>query len=197
VQNAIKAETLPELIADVDRPGFTMLLGGDPSWIDGDQLRTAGRPGRRRVLTALSYLMNDGGDFGIALIDQALLTEQGILNLARKTEPFFAWPRAEVAEGTDGLPARPLWGLHGLNEDVIGVRPALVGARRFADVHVPPRIKFVSLRITSSRLLPGRKQNSFSHYLQLAQSPSSKINNIAAGDCASAIQFPQGTRRLG
>jgi len=33
VQNAIKAETLPELIADVDRPGFTMLLGRDPSWI--------------------------------------------------------------------------------------------------------------------------------------------------------------------
>ena len=64
VQNAIKAETLPELIADVDRPGFTMLLGRDPSWIDGDQLRTGGRPWRRRVLTALSYLMNDGGDFG-------------------------------------------------------------------------------------------------------------------------------------
>jgi hypothetical protein len=50
------------------------------------------------ILTALSYLTNDGGDFGIALIDQALLTEQSILNLARKPEPFFAWPRAEVAE---------------------------------------------------------------------------------------------------
>ena len=98
MQNAIKAETLPELIADVDRPGFTMLLGRDPSWIDGDQLRTGGRPWRRRVLTALSYLMNDGGNFGIALIDQTLLTEQSILNLARQTEPFFAWPRAEIAE---------------------------------------------------------------------------------------------------
>ena len=46
-----------------------MLLGRDPGWIDGDQLRAAGRPGRRGVLTALSYLMNDGGDFGIVVID--------------------------------------------------------------------------------------------------------------------------------
>jgi hypothetical protein len=36
VQNAVKAETLPELISDVDRPGFTMLLGRDPGRIDGD-----------------------------------------------------------------------------------------------------------------------------------------------------------------
>ena len=64
MQNAVKTETLPDLLSQVDRPGFTMLLGRDLSWIDGDQLRTAGRPGRRRVLTALSYLMNDGGDFG-------------------------------------------------------------------------------------------------------------------------------------
>ena len=75
-----------------------MLLGRDPGWIDSDQLRAVRRPGWPGVLTALSYLMNDGGDFGIALIDQALLTEQSILNLVRKPEPFFAWPRAEIAE---------------------------------------------------------------------------------------------------
>ena len=98
MQNAIKVETLPELISNMDRPGFTMLLGRDPRWIDGDQLRTVRRPGWWGVVTALPYLMNDGGDFGIAVINQALLTEQGILNLARKTEPFFAWPRAEIAE---------------------------------------------------------------------------------------------------
>jgi hypothetical protein len=102
VQNAIKAETLPELISNVDRPGFTMLLGCDPRGIDSDQFRAA-RGLQWGILTALSYLTNDGGDFGVTLIDQALLTKQSILNLARKLEPFFAWPRAEVAEGTDGL----------------------------------------------------------------------------------------------
>jgi hypothetical protein len=75
-----------------------MLLGRDPGWIDSDQLRAVRRPGWRGVLTAISYLINDGGDFGIALINQALLTEQGILNLARKTEPLLAWQRAEIAE---------------------------------------------------------------------------------------------------
>ena len=98
MQNAVKTETLPELISDVDWPGFAMLLGRDPGWIDSDQLRAVRRPGWRGVLTALSYLINDGGDFGIAVINQALLTEQSILNLARQTEPFFAWPRAEIAE---------------------------------------------------------------------------------------------------
>jgi hypothetical protein len=38
VQNAVKTETLPELISDVDRASFTMLLGRDPGWIDGDFL---------------------------------------------------------------------------------------------------------------------------------------------------------------
>ena len=75
-----------------------MLLGRNPGWIDGDQLRAVRRPAWWGVLTVLSYLMNDGGNFGIALIDQTLLTEQSILNLARQTEPFFAWPRAEIAE---------------------------------------------------------------------------------------------------
>jgi hypothetical protein len=36
-QNTIKIETLPELRADVNWSRFTMLLGGDPRWIDSDQ----------------------------------------------------------------------------------------------------------------------------------------------------------------
>jgi hypothetical protein len=81
----------------MDRPGFTMLLGRDPRGIDGDQLRAPSGL-QWGILTALSYLTNDGGDLGIVLIDEALLTEQRILNLARKLEPFFAEPRAEVAQ---------------------------------------------------------------------------------------------------
>ena len=46
-----------------------MLLGRDPGWIDSDQLRAGRRPGWQGVLTALSYLINNGGDFGIALIN--------------------------------------------------------------------------------------------------------------------------------
>jgi len=55
VQNAVKTEALPELISDVNWPGFAMLLGRDPGWIDSDQLRAVRRPGWRGILTALSY----------------------------------------------------------------------------------------------------------------------------------------------
>ena len=139
VQNTVKIETLPELKADMDRPGFTMLLSGDPRRIDGDQLPAAGRL-RWRLLPSLLHLTKDGVDFGIALIDEATLTKQSIFDLARKTEPLFARPWAEVAERANRFLARPLWGLHRLDQDVIGVRPAFVGAGRFADIHLSPRL---------------------------------------------------------
>lgn len=131
VQNAVKIETLPELVADVDRPGFTVLLGCDPRWIDGNQLPMTGGSRRllRGVLAVLSHMTNDLGDFGIGLIDQALLTKQSILDLAREAEPLFARPWAEIAKRTNALLAWPLWGLHKLDQDVVGIRPAFVGAR--------------------------------------------------------------------
>jgi len=36
-QNAVELDALPELMADVDRAGFTMALGGDARWIHLDQ----------------------------------------------------------------------------------------------------------------------------------------------------------------
>jgi hypothetical protein len=42
-QNAVEFEALPELVADMDRAGLAMALGGDPRRIDLDQ-RTAAAP---------------------------------------------------------------------------------------------------------------------------------------------------------
>src|SRR5215469_9076309 len=93
---------------------------------------------------------------------------------------------------SDGLLARPLWGLHGLNEDVIGVRPAFVGASRLADVHVPPRIKFVSLRIIQSWLLPGRKSNIFSHYFAVGSIPIEQNQQHSCGGPSLRAPIPTG-----
>src|SRR5215469_6883476 len=98
---------------------------------------------------------------------------------------------------SDGLLARPLWGLHGLNEDVIGVRPALVGAHRFADVHVPPRIKFVSLRITPSRLLPGRRRNIFSHYFAVGSIPIEQNQQHSRSRRRLRAPIPTGHEEVG
>src|SRR5262245_56626516 len=136
-----------------------MLLGGDPRRIDGDQLAVASSPGRLRwgLVTLLSHLTNDGGDFGVAPINQALLTEQSIFVLAREPEPFFARPWAEIAKRTDGLLARHFRGLRRLHQDVLGVRPAFVSPGRFADVHGPPRIissHYESVRPTTNHMKP-------------------------------------------
>src|SRR5215467_10219292 len=93
---------------------------------------------------------------------------------------------------SDGLLARPLWGLHGLNEDVVGVRPALVGASRFADVHVRPRIKFVSLRIIQTWLLPGRRSNIFSHYFAVGSIPIEQNQQHSCGGPSLQAPIPTG-----
>src|SRR5262252_3217535 len=142
MQNAIKTETLPELIADVDRSGFTVLLGGDSRRVDGDRLLVAAG---RSVVASLAHLTNNVGDFGIVLIDQALLPDQSIFDFACEPEPLLTRPWAEVAERADGLLARPLRGQHGLDQDVIGVSPAFVGPARFADVHNSTANQFVPL----------------------------------------------------
>jgi hypothetical protein len=77
-----------------------------------------------------------------------------------------------------------------------GVRPALVGARRFCGCTCNTANQ-VRLTTNHIKLAFGEDQIFLVTILPLAQSPSSKINNIAAVDCASGLQFPRGMRRSG
>ena len=131
-QNAVEAEALPELMADVDRAGFTVALGGDARGIDLDQ-RPAGRPRqrrRRRNLAAVGascpHPPDNVGDFAISGIEQIVLADQRIFDLARQLEPFRARSRAQIAERADRLLARAFGGVDGLHQHIIGVRLALV-----------------------------------------------------------------------
>lgn len=143
-QNAVELEALPELIADMDRTGLTMPLGGDARWIHLDQ-GCAGcsrrcRRGRRDLVAVVggascAHSTNNVGDFVVGRIEQIVLTDQGILDLARKLEPFRARSRAQVAERADRLLARAVRGVDGLHQYIIGVRPALIRPNRLADVH--------------------------------------------------------------
>ncbi len=98
-QNAVEVEALPELMADVDRTGFTVALGGDARGVDLDQ-RPAGRPRRRRRrnLAAIGpcgpHSPDKVGDFTVGGIEQIVLTDQRVFDLARELEPFCAWSRA-------------------------------------------------------------------------------------------------------
>jgi len=126
----------------MDRAGFPMALGGDARRIDCDQ-PAAGCLRRRRALIAAARVLgaprphptNDVGDLAVVWLEQIALTDQRVLDLARELEPLSARPRAQVAERADGVLARPFRGMHRLHQKVIGVRPALVGANRSADVH--------------------------------------------------------------
>ena len=145
-QDAVEFEAVPELMADMDRTGLAVALGGDARGIDFDQRAAAGRPRRRRralpaaalfVAAPRPHPMNDVGDFALIAVEQTALTEEGVFDLAREFDPRLARPRAQIAERTNRLLSRSLRGVDGLDQHVIGVRPAVVGANRFADVHVP------------------------------------------------------------
>ena len=119
-------------------------------------------------------MTNDGGDFAIALIDQAPLTEQRIFDLAREPEPLLARPRAEVTERADCLLPWSLRGTDRLDEQIVGVDLLLVTLDRLPDEHedlysrnpervlsslflptrhIPPR-KIKHLRYSASRIPP-------------------------------------------
>src|ERR1700731_2969731 len=161
-QDAVEFEAAPELVADMDRAGLAMALGGDARGIDFDQRAAAGRPRRRRrralpaaalfVAPPRPHPMNDVGDFALIGVDEMALTDEGVLDLARQLDPRLARPRAQIAERTNRLLSRSLRGVDGLDQHVIDVDPAVVGANRFADVHVP---------LYSTKLLVGQHKYSF------------------------------------
>src|SRR5215469_10643399 len=62
-----------------------------------------------------------------------------MFELVGEIEPLLARSGAQVAERADGLLARPVGGLHRLDEDIIGIGLAFVAAHRAADIHVSLR----------------------------------------------------------
>ena len=88
------------------------------------------------LLLQLAHEANDLGDLGVVKVEEIVLTDESILDLAREFEPVLARPRAQIAERADGFLSRPLRRMDGLEQHVIGVRPALVGATRLAVAHV-------------------------------------------------------------
>lgn len=161
-QDLAQAETVPELVADMDRTGFAMVLGGDPTRVDGDVLTLrSGRPAGGWRAVGLAERNRGGGDLwrrqercriggrrlaGAGFCDKTVerrvarpqqvgLSSQGVFEFAGEREPFLVRSGLEVAKRADGLLARSRGRLHGLDEDIIGVGLALIGARRTADVH--------------------------------------------------------------
>src|ERR1700738_4767985 len=80
---------------------------------------------------------NHVSDRRIIRVEQIALTNQRVLDLARKLEPLIPRSRCQVAERTNRLLTRSLRGMDRLHQHVVRIRPAVVGANRFADVHVP------------------------------------------------------------
>src|SRR2546422_295525 len=79
---------------------------------------------------------DEGAINRLSVITQASPHNEGVLDLARKLEPLFAPPRAQVTERANRLLARPLRGQDGLHQHIVGVGLALVEPTRFADIHV-------------------------------------------------------------
>src|SRR5262249_18710764 len=73
-------------------------------------------------------------------------------------EPLFARPRAEVAERTDRLLARPVRRHDGLHQHIVGVGLAFVSANRSADIHAHYESQLSFQRKD--------KMDIFSHYFQ-------------------------------
>src|SRR5262252_8307912 len=104
----------------------------------------------RLISSPRSQAGNNLGDFVSIAIEQVILTDERVLDFAGELEPLLARPRAEVAERTDRLLAWPFRRHHGLDQHVVGVGLAVIGATRFADVHVAPRITRVSKCCTTN-----------------------------------------------
>ena len=77
-----------------------------------------------------------------------MLTRERPSDLARKLEPVFAWPRAEVAERANRLLCQPLQRHDGLHQQMVGVGLAVVHPTRFTDIHA-------TLCITQIAEIPG------------------------------------------
>ena len=84
-QNAIKLQTTPELMADMDRAGLPMQFSADAAGINFDQRTAAAGCARsspglavptRIVLSPLTRPINDVGDFGVPGLDQIALTDE-------------------------------------------------------------------------------------------------------------------------
>src|SRR5262249_16663924 len=119
-------------------------------------------------------------------IEQVILTDERVLDFAGELEPLLARPRAEVAERTDRLLARPFRRHHGLDQHVVGVGLAVIGATGFADVHVAPRITRVSTCCTTKQNYCRTKKNNFvifSHYLK-------KIGKMPTATSATSMTSP-------
>src|SRR5215472_13055080 len=178
----------------MNRSGLTMLLGGDTRRINFDQC--AGLRARRRcgwfslsvrlIGSPRSQAGNNLGDFVSIAIEQVILTDERVLDFAGELEPLLARPRAEVAERTDRLLARPFRRHHGLDQHVVGVGLAVIGATGFADVHVAPRITRVSTCCTTNHNYCGTATDIFtifSHYFE-------KIGEMTTATSAISMTSP-------
>ena len=96
-QDAVEFEAVPELMADMNRAGLAVALGGDARRIDFDQRAAVGRQWRRRrrmLLAAALFVaaprphpINDVGDFAVIGVEQMALTEEGVLGARIRSTP--------------------------------------------------------------------------------------------------------------
>src|SRR5215510_2361877 len=132
------------------------------------------------------HASNNPGDFAVIATEQIILPDQRLLDFAGEFEPLLARPRAEVAERTDRLLARPFRRHHGLDQHVVGVGLAVIGATRFADVHVAPRITPVSTCCTTNHNYCRAATDIltiFSHYFE-------KIGEMTTATSATSMTSP-------
>jgi len=147
-QDVGKPQALPELVANMDRTRFPMVLGRNPRRIDLDQSAT--RRQRRRLImdaviraapgAARPHSANDVGDLAVVRIEQIALAHQRVLDLAGELQPLLARSWAQITKRANRPLAGSLRRLDRFHQQVIRVSPALVGPRRLADVHAPIRM---------------------------------------------------------
>src|SRR5215471_17327615 len=65
-----------------------------------------------------------------AAVEEILLAGDGMFELARTLDPRLARSRPQVAERTDGPLSRPVRRANGLNQLIVGIGLALMGAGR-------------------------------------------------------------------
>src|SRR5215471_6760105 len=92
-----------------------------------------------------------------AAVEEILLAGDGMFELARTLNPRLARSRPQVAERTDGPLSRPVRRANGLNQLIVGIGLALMGAGRSAQEHKP-------LQVTDSRVNKIGICNFFRHY---------------------------------
>jgi len=80
------------------------------------------------------------------------------LEFVRQSQPVFGRGRFQASQGANGALTWTLGGLDGFDKEVIGVRFAFVGPRRFPNVHWPLRLAFSHDNVKLN-------YSHFSHYL--------------------------------